>query len=45
MSTAEYRPVVVNDTSENRAFNRRIEIIIIKSDKEIVNSKPIINTR
>jgi chemotaxis protein MotB len=42
---AEYRPVVVNDTSENRALNRRIEIIIIKSDKEMVNSKPIINTR
>jgi chemotaxis protein MotB len=42
---AEYRPVVVNDTPENRALNRRIEIIVIKSDKEIVNSKPIINTR
>jgi chemotaxis protein MotB len=42
---AEYRPVVVNDTPENRALNRRIEIIIIKSDKEIVKSKPVINTR
>jgi chemotaxis protein MotB len=42
---AEYRPVVVNDTPENRALNRRIEIIIVKSDKEMVNSKPIINAR
>ena len=32
---AEYRPVAVNDTPENRALNRRIEIIIVKSDKPI----------
>ena len=42
---AEYRPVAVNDTPENRALNRRIEIIIVKSDKATVNSKPIISTR
>jgi chemotaxis protein MotB len=42
---AQYRPVAVNDTFENRALNRRIEIIVIKSDKPIVNSKPIISTR
>ncbi len=42
---AEYRPVALNDMPENRALNRRIEIIVAKSDKPIVNSKPIINTR
>jgi len=42
---AEYKPVAANDTPENRAFNRRIEIIVIKSDKPIINSKPIINTK
>ena len=42
---AEYRPVAANDRPENRALNRRIEIIVVKSDKPIINSKPIINTR
>lgn len=42
---AQYRPVALNDMPENRALNRRIEIIVAKSDKPIVNSKPIINTR
>ena len=28
---AEYRPIVSNDTAENRAMNRRIEIIIVKT--------------
>ena len=42
---AEYRPIALNDTPENRALNRRIEIIIVKSDKETVNSKPIISAR
>jgi len=42
---AEYRPVAVNDTPENRALNRRIEIIIVKSDKETVNRKPIVGTK
>ena len=31
---AEYKPVAPNDTPQNRALNRRIEIIIIKSSKE-----------
>lgn len=31
---AAYRPIVPNDTAENRALNRRIEIIITKSKKE-----------
>jgi chemotaxis protein MotB len=30
---AEYRPIAPNDTPENRSSNRRIEIIIIKSDQ------------
>jgi chemotaxis protein MotB len=42
---AEYRPVAINDTPENRALNRRIEIIIVKSDKKTLNNKPIINTK
>jgi chemotaxis protein MotB len=42
---AEYRPVAVNDTPENRSLNRRIEIIIVKSDKKTIDSKPIINTK
>jgi len=39
---AEYRPVVNNDTAENRALNRRIEIILAKSssgDKTV--EKPV----
>ena len=32
---AEHRPIGSNDTAENRALNRRIEIIIIKSTKEL----------
>ncbi len=32
---AEYRPIVSNDTAENRALNRRIEIIIIKSNSSL----------
>lgn len=39
---AEYKPVAVNNTAENRALNRRIEIIVIKSDKKIVDGKPLI---
>jgi chemotaxis protein MotB len=39
---AEYKPVAVNDTAESRALNRRIEIIVIKSDKKVVDSKPLI---
>jgi len=42
---AEYRPVAANDTPENRALNRRIEIIVVKSDKPMINSKPIISMR
>ncbi|MBU2567373.1 MAG: OmpA family protein [Elusimicrobia bacterium] len=30
MGYAEYRPVVPNDTEENRSINRRIEIIVVK---------------
>lgn len=30
---AEYRPVAGNDTAENRALNRRIEIILVQADK------------
>jgi chemotaxis protein MotB len=30
---AEYRPIASNDTPENRSSNRRIEIVIIKSDQ------------
>ncbi|MBA4389322.1 MAG: hypothetical protein C0399_00065 [Syntrophus sp. (in: bacteria)] len=33
---AEHRPVAPNDTAENRALNRRIEIIITKSTKELL---------
>ena len=29
---AEYRPIVPNDTVENRAINRRIEIILLQTD-------------
>lgn len=29
---AEFRPIASNDTAENRALNRRIEIIILKSN-------------
>ena len=32
---AEHRPVVPNDSAENRALNRRIEIIVIKSANDI----------
>lgn len=32
---AEHRPIGPNDTAENRALNRRIEIIIMKSTKEL----------
>jgi chemotaxis protein MotB len=32
---AAYRPIAPNDTVENRALNRRIEIIITKSTKEM----------
>jgi chemotaxis protein MotB len=32
---ASYRPIAPNDTVENRALNRRIEIIITKSTKEL----------
>ena len=32
---AEHRPIASNDTAENRALNRRIEIIIMKSTKEL----------
>jgi len=39
---AEYKPIAVNDTAESRALNRRIEIIVIKSDKKIIDSKPLI---
>jgi chemotaxis protein MotB len=42
---AEHHPVVVNDNARNRALNRRIEIIVMKSDKEITNNKPIIDSR
>jgi chemotaxis protein MotB len=42
---AEYRPVTINNSPENRALNRRIEIIIVKSDKDTVDGKPIINAR
>jgi chemotaxis protein MotB len=31
---AEYRPIVDNDTAENRALNRRIEIIIMKDQEK-----------
>jgi chemotaxis protein MotB len=31
---AEYKPVASNDTAEDRALNRRIEIIVIKSPDE-----------
>jgi chemotaxis protein MotB len=30
---AEYRPIASNDTSENRSLNRRIEIVILKTDE------------
>ncbi|MBP1732525.1 MAG: OmpA/MotB domain protein [Deltaproteobacteria bacterium] len=30
---AEYRPLVSNDTPENRSQNRRIEIVILKTDE------------
>jgi chemotaxis protein MotB len=42
---AEHRPVVINDTAENRALNRRIEIVVMRSDKETVSGKSIINNR
>jgi len=30
---AEYRPIAANDTAENRSQNRRIEIVILKTDE------------
>jgi chemotaxis protein MotB len=35
---AEYRPVAGNDTAENRALNRRIEIILVEAAKSDVSS-------
>ena len=43
---AEYRPVVPNDSPDNRAQNRRIEIVVIKSEKQpqqALPEKPIPN--
>jgi len=34
---AEYRPIVQNTSPKNRALNRRIEIIIVKSDEKNKN--------
>jgi chemotaxis protein MotB len=31
---AEYRPIVQNDSPKNKALNRRIEIIVIKSNEK-----------
>lgn len=31
---AEYRPVAANDTDENKAQNRRIEIVLVPLQKE-----------
>lgn len=38
---AEYRPVTSNDTAEHRALNRRIEIIILKSNQKDLISEAI----
>ena len=32
MGFAEFRPIADNDTVENRAANRRIEIILVKAE-------------
>jgi chemotaxis protein MotB len=32
---AEYRPIVPNDSAENRAINRRIDIVVLKSAQAI----------
>ncbi len=37
---AYYHPVVPNNTPENRARNRRVDIIILKSDEEETRSAP-----
>jgi hypothetical protein len=29
---AEFRPIAPNDTDKNRALNRRIDIVVLKSD-------------
>lgn len=38
---AEYRPVAANDSIENRALNRRIEIIVLKSNQKDVVAEAI----
>lgn len=35
---AEYRPVAANDTAENRALNRRIEIILVQGNRSEVSA-------
>jgi chemotaxis protein MotB len=42
---AEYRPIVANDSNDNRALNRRIEIVMIKTAEAQNQSKQPISSQ
>ncbi|MDQ1318279.1 MAG: chemotaxis protein MotB, partial [Candidatus Poribacteria bacterium] len=41
---SEYKPINSNDTSENRAKNRRVDIIIMKPDKDHSTTQTVLTT-